>query len=167
MLKGRKRLVTLLSGTALVAAVGFMPSTPASAEPDIDTVQARVDRLYRDAEQASERYNDAKLELQSLKRDLGLLKADQGRQDQRLEAVRQQVQDSIIRQYEGQDLAAMGRVVVSDDPQKFLSQLSTMSAYNDMQDQLFDDYERYLSTCVRAFDRHWSSDVQMKLRRVR
>jgi len=31
-------------------------------------------------------------------------------------------------------------------------------------DQLFDDYERYLDTCVRAFDAHWSSDVQMKLR---
>lgn len=30
-------------------------------------------------------------------------------------------------------------------------------------DQLFDDYERYLSTCVRAFDNYWSSDVQMKL----
>ena len=146
MLKGRKRLVTLLSGTALVAAVGFVPSTPASAEPDIDTVQARVDRLYRDAEQASERYNDARLELRSLKRDLGLLKADQGRQDDRLEVVRQQVQDSIIRQYEGQDLAAMGRVVVSDDPSAFLSQLSTMSAYNDMQDQLFDDYATELKS---------------------
>ncbi len=31
-------------------------------------------------------------------------------------------------------------------------------------DQLFDDYERYLDTCVRAFDAYWSSDVQMKLR---
>jgi cyclopropane-fatty-acyl-phospholipid synthase len=31
-------------------------------------------------------------------------------------------------------------------------------------DQLYDDYERYLSTCVRAFESHWSSDVQMKLR---
>jgi cyclopropane-fatty-acyl-phospholipid synthase len=27
------------------------------------------------------------------------------------------------------------------------------------------NYERYLSTCVRAFENHWSSDVQMKLRR--
>ena len=26
------------------------------------------------------------------------------------------------------------------------------------------NYERYLSTCVRAFENHWSSDVQMKLR---
>jgi cyclopropane-fatty-acyl-phospholipid synthase len=33
-------------------------------------------------------------------------------------------------------------------------------------DKLFDDYDRYLSTCVRAFDNHWSSDVQMKLRKV-
>lgn len=30
-------------------------------------------------------------------------------------------------------------------------------------DQVFDEYDRYLSTCVRAFDNHWSSDVQMKL----
>lgn len=146
MLNARKRLVTLVSGSALIAAVGFMPSTPANAEPDIKDVQARVDRLYREAEQASERYNDAKLELTSLKRDLGLLKADQGRQDDRLEKVRRQVQDSVIRQYEGQSLSAMGQVVLSDDPQKFLSQLSTMSAYNDMQDQLFDDYATELKS---------------------
>jgi cyclopropane-fatty-acyl-phospholipid synthase len=31
-------------------------------------------------------------------------------------------------------------------------------------DKLFDDYERYLDTCVRAFDAYWSSDVQMKLK---
>ena len=146
MLNGRKRLITLVSGSALIAAVGFMPSTPANAEPDISDVQARVDRLYHEAEQASERYNDAKLELTTLKRDLGLLKADQGRQGDRLEKVRQQVQDSIIRQYEGQNLSAMGQVVLSDDPTKFLSQLSTMSAYNDMQDQLFDDYATELKS---------------------
>ncbi len=32
--------------------------------------------------------------------------------------------------------------------------------------QVFDDYVRYLDCCVRGFDAHWSSDVQMKLRRV-
>jgi cyclopropane-fatty-acyl-phospholipid synthase len=31
-------------------------------------------------------------------------------------------------------------------------------------DRVFEDYDRYLSTCVRAFAREWSSDVQMKLR---
>jgi cell wall-associated NlpC family hydrolase len=137
---GRKRFITILSGCAMIAAVGFMPSSPAQAKPDIDSVQARVDRLYHEAEQASERYNDAKLELQELTSDLGSLKADQGRQDDELEAVQNQVQDSVVRQYEGQNLSAVGQVVVSDDPEAFLSQLSTMSAFNDMQSQLFDDY---------------------------
>ncbi len=31
---------------------------------------------------------------------------------------------------------------------------------------LFDDYERYLDTCVRGFEAHWVGDVQMKLRRI-
>ena len=33
-------------------------------------------------------------------------------------------------------------------------------------DKVFADYDRYLSTCVRAFDIHYSSLVQMKLRRI-
>jgi len=33
-------------------------------------------------------------------------------------------------------------------------------------DRVYDDYDRYLGTCVRAFDQHWSGDVQMKLRRI-
>jgi cell wall-associated NlpC family hydrolase len=148
----RKRLTTtlfgILSGCALIAAMAFMPTSPAQAKPDIDDVQARVDRLYHEAEQASERYNDAKLELQELKRDLESLKADQQRQDDRLDVVRGQVQDAIVRQYEGQNLSAMGQVVLSDDPQAFLSQLSTMSAYNDLQSQLFDDY----ATEVKSLD---------------
>ena len=33
-------------------------------------------------------------------------------------------------------------------------------------DQVYDDYERYLDTCVRAFKNHWSSDVQIKLQQI-
>ena len=140
MQNGRKRFITILSGCAMIAVVGLMPSSPAQAEPDIQDVQARVDRLYHEAEQASERYNDARLELQDLTSDLDSLKADQDRQDDELATVQHQLQDSVVRQYEGQSLSAVGQVVVSDDPESFLAQLSTMSAFNDMQSQLFDDY---------------------------
>jgi cyclopropane-fatty-acyl-phospholipid synthase len=34
-------------------------------------------------------------------------------------------------------------------------------------DIVFNDYERYLSTCVKGFANEWSSDVQMKLRQCR
>jgi len=138
--KSRKRLITMLSGCAMIAAVGFMPTTPAQAEPNIDDVQKRVDRLYHEAEQAQERYNDANIELRDLQSDLSSLKADQDRQDDSFEDVRDQVQDSIVRQYEGESLSNVGQVVVSDDPQTFLAQLSTMSAFNDLQSQLFDKY---------------------------
>ena len=144
----RKRLITALSGLALVAAVGIIPSSPAQAEPDIDDVQSRVDRLYHEAVQASERFNDARLELDELHRDLRSLKADQARQDRRLAGVQDLVKDSIVRQYEGESVSAVGQVVVSDDPQAFLSQLSTMSAFNDLQGSLFDSY----ATELKALD---------------
>jgi len=33
-------------------------------------------------------------------------------------------------------------------------------------DQVFEDYDRYLSTCVNAFDKHYSSLAQYSLRRI-
>jgi cyclopropane-fatty-acyl-phospholipid synthase len=32
-------------------------------------------------------------------------------------------------------------------------------------DKVFEEYDRYLSTCVKAMDLYWSGDVQLKLRR--
>jgi peptidoglycan DL-endopeptidase CwlO len=140
---GRKRLITVLSTVAMAAALGLVPGS-ASAEPDIEDVEARVDRLYHEAEMASERYNDVRLELAELDKDLATIKADERRQDRRLEAVRTQVQDSIVRQYQGESLSAVGQIVVSDDPGAFLGRLSTMSSFNDLQSQMFSDYSREL-----------------------
>jgi cell wall-associated NlpC family hydrolase len=147
VLNGRKRLITALSALVLAAGVGLVPGT-AQAEPDIEDVQARVDRLYHEAEQASERYNDARIELTELNRDLDSLEADEERQDEQLEVVREQVQESIVRQYQGEGLSTVGQVVVSEDPNAFLASLSTMSAFNDLQSQLFADYSRE----VKALD---------------
>ncbi|WP_091110560.1 C40 family peptidase [Nocardioides psychrotolerans] len=132
----------------MATTIGLVPTTSAQAEPEISDVQARVDRLYHEAEQASERYNDAKIELDALQRDLDSLRADQERQDAELGDVREQVQDSLLRQFEGQGISAVGEVFVSDDPSAFLSQLSTMSTYDNYQDALLDDY----ATEVKALD---------------
>jgi len=148
VLNGRRRVSAAITAVLLAIAVGSLPSSPAQAEPTIDEVQTRVDRLYHQAEQASERYNEAKVELAELRKDLDSLRADQDRQDDRLTSVRDQVQDSIVSQYEGTSLSAVGQAVVSEDPGKFLSQLTTISAYNDIQSQLFSDY----ATELKALD---------------
>jgi cell wall-associated NlpC family hydrolase len=138
---GRKRLISVLSGAALVASVALIPGT-AQADPDIDDVQARVDDLYHEAEAAQERYHDTKLELDELQQDLTSLKADQARQDRQMETARDLVRDSIIRQYQGESMSAVGQVFVSDDPSAFLDQLSTLTSYNDLQSQMFSAYSR-------------------------
>ena len=148
MLNGRRRSSAAITAVLLALVIGSVPSSPAQAEPSIDEVQTRVDRLYHQAEQAQERYHDAKVELAELRKDLASLEADQGRQDSRLTEVREQVQDSIVSQYEGTSLSAVGQAVVSEDPSQFLSQLTTIAAYNDIQSQLFADY----STELKALD---------------
>ena len=148
---GRKRLarfVSVLTLAATVGLIGLLPATPAQAEPDIDDVQSRVDTLFHEAEQASERLNDAKIELADLRRDTVSLEADQQRQDTRLEAAREDLRDSIVSQYEGQHLSALGAVAVADDADSFVSSLSTMSAYNALQTQLFASF----STEAKALD---------------
>ncbi|MFC7502016.1 NlpC/P60 family protein [Nocardioides sp. GCM10030258] len=118
-------------------------STPAQAEPDIDTVRDRVEKLLHQAEQASERYNDAKLELTELNRELRSLKADQSRQGDALDGVRSDVRDSIIQRYQTGGLGPTGELL-SSDSEAFLDELSTLSTITGLQDGLLSDYDNEL-----------------------
>ena len=140
----RKRFGATVLGLTAIAAIAFVPATPAQADPDIKDVKVRVDRLYHEAEAAQERLHDAKLDLADLQRDLAGLKADQARQDERLDAVRDQVSDAVVRQLEGEGISTVGQIVVSDDPGAFLDSLSTMSSFNDLQANLLADYDTEL-----------------------
>ena len=140
----RKRVGATVLGLSAIAAIAFVPATPAQADPDIKDVKVRVDRLYHEAEAAQERLHDAKLDLVDLRRDLAGLKADQARQDQRLDEVRDQVSDAVVRQLEGEGISTVGQIVVSDDPGAFLDSLSTMSSFNDLQASLLSDYDTEL-----------------------
>lgn len=140
MIHGRKRLITLTAILIAVLATGLAPASPGFAEPSIADVQTRVDRLYHDAEKASERYNDLQLQLKTLRKDLSGLQADEQRERDRLGELRTDVQDSIVDQYQGQGLVSVGQVVVSDDPGAFLDQLATMSSVNAIQASIYDDY---------------------------
>lgn len=140
----RKRVGASVLGLTAIAAISFVPATPAQAEPDIEDVKVRVDRLYHEAEAAQERLHDATLDLAELRRDLSGLRADQERQDERLEAVRDQVSDAVVRQLEGEGISTVGQIVVSEDPGSFLDTLSTMSSFNDLQSSLLSDYDTEL-----------------------
>ncbi|TQK70611.1 C40 family peptidase [Nocardioides sp. SLBN-35] len=142
MLNGRTRTTAALAALAVTGAITLSISgtpSPAQAEPDIETVKARVDRLFHESEQAAERYNDAELELTELDSDLSSLESDQSRQGDALDGVRSDVRDSLIQQYQSGNLGATGDLL-SSDTQGFLDQLSTMSTVEGIQDSLLADY---------------------------
>jgi cell wall-associated NlpC family hydrolase len=140
VLNGRKRVTAAVAGLALACTLGMTATSPAEAKPDIKDVQARVDKLYADADQATENYNEARLRLDALKQELTSLRADQHRQDAALSAIREQLRDSMLQQFEGSNLSAVGQVFISDDPKAFLGQLSTISAFDSLQAGLYRDY---------------------------
>ncbi|RYB95511.1 hypothetical protein EUA93_14870 [Nocardioides oleivorans] len=140
----RKRAGATVLGLVAIAAIAFVPATPAQADPSIKDVKARVDRLYHEAEAAQERLHDAELDLADLRSDLSGLEADQDRQDERLEVVRDQASDAVVRQLEGEGISTVGQIVVSEDPGAFLDSLSTMSSFNDLQSSLLTSYDTEL-----------------------
>lgn len=141
MLNGRKRFATVLSAFALAGSVAltFTGSGPAQADPDIDDVRAKVDRLFEQAEQAQERYHDAKLELDELNEELESLRSDQVRQGDRVARVRADVRDSVIRQFQGETMGPAAELLNADED-AFLAELSTFNTVSDLQDSLLADY---------------------------
>ena len=146
MLNGRRRTTASLAALALTGTIALSvsaPTNPAQAEPDIETVRDRVDRLLHQAEQASERYNDARLELAELNRDLDSLEADQSRQGDVLDGVRADVRDATIQRYQNGGLGATGELLASDSA-GFLDELATLSTVDGIQDSLLSDYDNEL-----------------------
>ncbi|WP_240755879.1 C40 family peptidase [Nocardioides iriomotensis] len=141
MLNGRKRTASVLATLCITALSGsVLVAAPTFAEPDIDDVQSRVDSLYKKAEQASERYNDARLNLQRAQKRLTALRADLDRQRDKFESVRQDMAASVVSQYQGQALSTTTQVLLAKDPDAFLDQVATVSGYNDQQSEMMADF---------------------------
>jgi len=144
VIDGRKRavraLASLCAATCLVAVGESVVASPSDAKPDVESVQSRVDTLYRQAEQASERYNDARLEMRRASNRLSTLQAHLFAQQYKVDRIRSQVADSVVAQAQGQDLSSTSQLLLSDDPQAFLDQLATVDEYRAQQGQMMADF---------------------------
>lgn len=137
MTNGRKRTASFLA-TLCIASMGgtVLVASPTFAEPGLEETQKKVDTLYAQAEQASERYNDARIELQDARRRLKALRADLARQEERVETVRTEVARSIVSQYQGQALSTATQVMLAKDPGSFIDQLATLDGFQAQQGEL-------------------------------
>jgi cell wall-associated NlpC family hydrolase len=137
---GRKRSTALAALLIAVGSLGLHAATPAAAEPNIDTVKQRVDRLYAQAEKASERYNAAKDQLKSSQVRLKALDADVSRQRRVVDDMRGEVAAMVVDQYQGEGLSTASQVVFSSDAESFLDNLNAISSYNSQRGQVVREY---------------------------
>jgi peptidoglycan DL-endopeptidase CwlO len=141
VLDGRKRITRIVAACGAVTLGGsLLIAAPSSADPDIEDVEARVEKLYHEAEVASERYNEAREELKQTRAELKTLRSDLKRQQEKVDEVRARVASTVVSQYQGQALSTTSQLVLAEDPQAFLDELTTVSAYNDQQAELMTDF---------------------------
>lgn len=142
MFDGRKRISTVIAACGIAALGGAMLTTPSHADPDIADVEARVEKLYHEAEQASERYNTVREDLRDQRKRLKAVRTDLSRQQDKVETVREQVASSVIAQSQGQHLSSTSQLLLSESPDDFLAHMTTVSAFQDQQSQMMTHFAR-------------------------
>lgn len=136
---GRKT-TSFLAAVTSVAGLSLLAG-PANAEPDLEKVQAKVERLQHEAEVASERYNDARVAAVAIKDRLDALNADLDRQEAVVEDMRLSVATSVVSQFQGNALSTPAQAVLSENPDAFLDNLNALSAYNSQRGRMIADYQ--------------------------
>ncbi|MHC0431090.1 C40 family peptidase [Streptomyces sp. O3] len=116
--------VTALSAVAAAA----LAATPAGAEPHDTTrdTKAEVDRLYADAERATEAYNKADARADTLRRQVARVRDSVARGQERINTMRGALGTLAGAQYRSGGIDPTLALVLSDDPDGYLDKATTL-----------------------------------------
>ncbi|MGW3492780.1 NlpC/P60 family protein [Streptomyces sp. NPDC001020] len=120
--RGRGATAAVLSAAAVAAAFGVVP---ADAVPR-DNARATVDRLYREAERATEAYNKAEERSGSLRRQVGHAQDRIARQQGRVNALRDALGALAGAQYRSGGLDPTLALLFSDSPDAYLDRAAAL-----------------------------------------
>ncbi|MEU7280282.1 NlpC/P60 family protein [Streptomyces sp. NPDC045431] len=115
---GRTAVGFVLAGAATATAL----SGAGHAEPRLSPAQVRseVDRLHREAEEATERYNGAKEQADKARSSLDALRDEAARRTERLAATRHALGSVATAQYRHRGLDPALQLALSSDPDAYL-----------------------------------------------
>ncbi|MEZ3178456.1 C40 family peptidase [Streptomyces pimonensis] len=109
----------------LSAAATALVAVPAAATP-YDVTRAEVDRLYREAEKATEAYNEADERADGLRRQIAAVQDGIARQQQRVNTMRQSLGSLAGAQYRSGGLDPALALLLSEDPEDYLEKASVL-----------------------------------------
>ncbi|MFR9794426.1 NlpC/P60 family protein [Streptomyces sp. MS06] len=127
----RTAVTVALAGVA--TATAFDGTGHAAPPPTPAQVKARVDKLYREAEVATEKYDGAEEEAQAAQRHLKTLRDEAARREDRLNAARDALGSIAAAQYREGGLAPALQLTLSDDPDQYLDRAAFAERAGDRQ----------------------------------
>ncbi|MET7642853.1 NlpC/P60 family protein [Streptomyces sp. NPDC005426] len=118
------RTAATLAFAGAATAAALPGSAHADPAPTPAQVRAEVDRLYREAEVATERYNGAKVKATAAEKSVDALRDEAARRTERLNAARDRLGSYAAAQYRSGGLDPAVQLVLSSDPDQYLQRAS-------------------------------------------
>ncbi|MFH8885559.1 NlpC/P60 family protein [Streptomyces californicus] len=118
--------VTVLTATAAAAVALTSQAAHADPKPSKSEVKAKVDKLYHEAEAATEKYNGAKEQQDNLKKEVDALQDKVARGQAELNTLRSELGSIATAQYRSGGLDPSVALFLASDPDSFLEQASAL-----------------------------------------
>ncbi|MGW1617893.1 NlpC/P60 family protein [Streptomyces sp. NPDC002172] len=131
---GRARVTVLTSAAAAAVALSSQAANAAPvAKPSKDEVKSRVDKLYEEAEQATEKFNGAKEKQEKLQKQISALQDSVARGQKELNELRDGIGSMATAQYRSGGLDPSLQLFLSSDPDSYLDKASTLDQLSGQQ----------------------------------
>lgn len=132
-------------GLSALALTGALVAAPQLAQADppltVDEAKAQVAQLETEAAAIDQEYVGVKQGLADSKTKLKLKQADVKAQTTKVQRLRQQAGRAALAQFQNRHLDAAAKLLLSDDEDDFLSQISTVEKVSENQNSALQDYQ--------------------------
>ncbi|ARF74714.1 hypothetical protein B7C62_22605 [Kitasatospora albolonga] len=139
-----------LAGAATATSATGAGAAPAEPAPTAAQARAKVDRLYHDAEVATEKYNGAKEKAAAATKAVDALADEAARRTERLNTARHALGSLATAQYRTGALDPAVQLALSSDPDTYLERSAYLDRAGDRQAGLLSGVRRQLSGLARV-----------------
>jgi cell wall-associated NlpC family hydrolase len=128
--------VTVFTATAAAAvALSSQMAQAAPAKQSVKSVKAKVDALYEQAEQATEAYDGAQSQQQTLQKQVDSLQDEVAREQAELNQLQDELGTLASAQYRGGGIDPTVQLMLSSNPDDYLDKASAMDQLSAQQEQ--------------------------------
>ena len=133
-----------LTSLALGAALFAGPVATASADPAVTVADAKaqIEQLQVDAEALDQDYLAVQQQVNASKADLALKQQDAQTQAQKVDALRKQVGQAALAQFQDRNVDTAAQLFLDSDTEGFLSQVSTLEKVGANQNKVLQDFQQ-------------------------